>query len=141
MCFTETAQTYFNKFPQGSKLGINVCLLSFFRHRTKNIFYRVTFLTRYSLFSPFLFLSSRLQEVYFKAPLCDEKRDEILFLDGDFSTAARFFLTVGVFAFLYCLLATIVYVFYQHKYLKNNRGPLVVSEFKPSTNTALRSQR
>ncbi|KAM8756309.1 synaptoporin b [Acanthopagrus schlegelii] len=67
----------------------------------------------------------RLKEVHFKAPLCDAKRDEILFLDGDFSSPAQFFLTVGVFAFLYSLLATIVYVFYQNKYLKYNRGPLV----------------
>lgn len=76
-----------------------------------------------------LFCSCRLQQVYFKAPLCDAKREEIIFLDGDFSSAAQFFVTVGVFAFLYSLLATIVYVFYQNKYLKNNRGPLVVSEF------------
>ncbi|GLD64569.1 synaptoporin-like protein [Lates japonicus] len=67
----------------------------------------------------------RLQQVHFKAPLCELKREEILFLDGDFSSAAQFFVTVGVFAFLYSLLATIVYVFYQNKYLKNNRGPLV----------------
>ncbi|XP_053172105.1 synaptoporin b [Scomber japonicus] len=67
----------------------------------------------------------RLQQVHFKAPLCDAKREEIIFLDGDFSSAALFFVTVGVFAFLYSLLATIVYVFYQNKYLKNNRGPLV----------------
>lgn len=66
--------------------------------------------------------------------MCESKRDEVLFLDGDFSSAARFFLTVGVFAFLYSLLATIVYVFYQNKYLKNNRGPLVVSEIKDLTN-------
>uniref|UniRef100_A0A3Q3WYZ9 MARVEL domain-containing protein n=1 Tax=Mola mola TaxID=94237 RepID=A0A3Q3WYZ9_MOLML len=66
----------------------------------------------------------RLQEVHFKAPLCEAKRDEVLFLDGDFSSASHFFLTVGVFSFLYSLLATIVYVFYQNKYLKNNRGPL-----------------
>ncbi|XP_003973401.1 synaptoporin b [Takifugu rubripes] len=67
----------------------------------------------------------RLEEVHFKAPRCESKRDEVLFLDGDFSSAARFFLTVGVFAFLYSLLATVVYVFYQNKYLRNNRGPLV----------------
>ncbi|XP_070704077.1 synaptoporin b [Pempheris klunzingeri] len=67
----------------------------------------------------------RLKDVHFKAPLCEAKREEILFLDGDFSSAAQFFLTVGVFAFLYSLLATVVYVFYQNKYLKNNRGPLV----------------
>uniref|UniRef100_A0A8C3A7E1 Synaptoporin b n=1 Tax=Cyclopterus lumpus TaxID=8103 RepID=A0A8C3A7E1_CYCLU len=67
----------------------------------------------------------RLQEVHFKAPLCEAKRKEVIFLDGNFSSSAQFFLTVGVFAFLYSLLATIVYVFYQNKYLRNNRGPLV----------------
>ncbi|XP_029358688.1 synaptoporin-like [Echeneis naucrates] len=67
----------------------------------------------------------RLQQVHFKASLCEAKREEIIFLDGDFSSAAQFFVTVGVSAFLYSLLATIVYVFYQNKYLKNNRGPLV----------------
>uniref|UniRef100_A0A1A8JKK4 Synaptoporin n=1 Tax=Nothobranchius kuhntae TaxID=321403 RepID=A0A1A8JKK4_NOTKU len=67
----------------------------------------------------------RLQQVHFKAPLCEAKREEVVFLDGDFSSAAQFFVTVGVFSFLYSLLATIVYIFYQNKYLKNNRGPLV----------------
>uniref|UniRef100_A0A665V1N3 Synaptoporin-like n=1 Tax=Echeneis naucrates TaxID=173247 RepID=A0A665V1N3_ECHNA len=71
----------------------------------------------------------RLQQVHFKASLCEAKREEIIFLDGDFSSAAQFFVTVGVSAFLYSLLATIVYVFYQNKYLKNNRGPLVVFGF------------
>lgn len=80
----------------------------------------------------------RLEEVHFKAPLCESKRDEVLFLEGDFSSAARFFLTVGVFAFLYSLLATVVYVFYQNKYLRNNRGPLVVSQHKPFTKTHLK---
>ncbi|XP_035488358.1 synaptoporin b [Scophthalmus maximus] len=67
----------------------------------------------------------RLQQMHFKATLCEAKRDEVLFLDGDFSSAAQFFVTVGVFAFLYSLLATVVYVFYQNKYLQNNRGPFV----------------
>lgn len=75
------------------------------------------------------FLSSRLQQVHFNAPLCEAKREEIIFLDGDFSSASQFFVSVGVFAFLYSLLATVVYVFYQNKYLKNNRGPHAVSEF------------
>lgn len=90
---------------------------------------------------PFLSLSRRLQDVHFKAPVCDAKRDEVLFLDGDFSSASRFFLTVGVFSFLYSLLATVIYVFYQNKYLKNNRGPLVVSGFNPSANLPLMSLR
>ncbi|XP_071761618.1 synaptoporin b [Centroberyx gerrardi] len=67
----------------------------------------------------------RLQQVHFKAPFCERNRQEILFLDGDFSSAAQFYVTVGVFAFLYSLLATIVYIFYQNKYRENNRGPLV----------------
>ncbi|KAM4588871.1 synaptoporin-like [Odontesthes bonariensis] len=67
----------------------------------------------------------RLQQVHFKAPLCEAEREEVLFLDGDLSSAAQLFVTMGVFAFLYSLLATIVYVFYQNKYLRNNRGPLV----------------
>lgn len=83
----------------------------------------------------------RLEEVHFKAPLCESKREEVLFLEGDFSSAARFFLSVGVFAFLYSLLATIVYVFYQNKYLRNNRGPLVVSQHKPSTKTHLKCSK
>uniref|UniRef100_A0A8C7WS04 Synaptoporin b n=1 Tax=Oryzias sinensis TaxID=183150 RepID=A0A8C7WS04_9TELE len=71
----------------------------------------------------------RLHQVHFKAPSCEESSGEVVFLNGDFSTAAQFFLTVGVLAFLYSLLATVVYIFYQNKYLKNNRGPLVVREF------------
>uniref|UniRef100_A0A3Q2Z4Z5 Synaptoporin b n=1 Tax=Hippocampus comes TaxID=109280 RepID=A0A3Q2Z4Z5_HIPCM len=71
----------------------------------------------------------RLQQVHFRAPLCETKREEILFLDGDFSSSAQFFVTVGVITFLYSLLATVVYVFYQNKYLKNNRGPPVVFGF------------
>ncbi|XP_043977172.1 synaptoporin b [Gambusia affinis] len=67
----------------------------------------------------------RLQQIHFKAPLCETSREEVVFLNGDFSAAAQFFVTVGVLAFLYSFFATIVYVFYQNKYLKNNRGPLV----------------
>ncbi|XP_029008025.1 synaptoporin b [Betta splendens] len=67
----------------------------------------------------------RLQQVHFRAPLCEARREEVLFLDQDASAAAQYFVSVGVFAFLYSLLATVVYVFYQDKYLRNNRGPLV----------------
>uniref|UniRef100_A0AAY4C520 MARVEL domain-containing protein n=1 Tax=Denticeps clupeoides TaxID=299321 RepID=A0AAY4C520_9TELE len=48
-----------------------------------------------------------------------------VFLEGDFSTSAQFFVSVSVFAFLYSLLATVVYFFYQNKYRENNRGPLL----------------
>lgn len=85
----------------------------------------------------FFSLSCRLQQVHFRAPLCKAKGEEVLFMDGDFSMASQFFVTVGVLAFLYSLLATIVYVFYQNKYLRNNRGPLVVNEFVPPPSSFL----
>ncbi|KAG7268514.1 hypothetical protein CRUP_002534, partial [Coryphaenoides rupestris] len=67
----------------------------------------------------------RLQQVHFQAPLCEKNRKETIFLEGDSSASAQFYLSVGVLAFLYSLLATIVYIFYQNKYRENNRGPLV----------------
>uniref|UniRef100_A0A8C4QPH4 MARVEL domain-containing protein n=1 Tax=Eptatretus burgeri TaxID=7764 RepID=A0A8C4QPH4_EPTBU len=39
--------------------------------------------------------------------------------------AAQMFVAVGVMALLYCVLATVVYIFFQHKYLVDNRGPRV----------------
>ncbi|XP_015202717.1 synaptoporin isoform X2 [Lepisosteus oculatus] len=67
----------------------------------------------------------RLHQVYFDAPLCEGKRRERLFLIGDYSSSAEFFVTIAVFAFLYSLLATVVYIFFQNKYRENNRGPLI----------------
>ncbi|XP_018615758.1 synaptoporin-like [Scleropages formosus] len=67
----------------------------------------------------------RLQQVYFDAPTCDNRRRERLFLSGDHSSSAEFFVTTAVFAFLYSLLATVVYIFYQNKYRENNRGPSI----------------
>ncbi|XP_067096450.1 synaptoporin b [Osmerus mordax] len=67
----------------------------------------------------------RLQQEHFKAPTCEGEKQEILFLEGDYSASAQFFVIIAVFAFLYSLLATIVYIFYQNKYRENNRGPFV----------------
>ncbi|KAJ8259773.1 hypothetical protein GJAV_G00173250 [Gymnothorax javanicus] len=67
----------------------------------------------------------RLHQVFFNAPLCQGKRQELLFLTGDYSSSAEFFVTIAVFAFLYSLLATVVYIFFQNKYRENNRGPLI----------------
>ncbi|XP_072328444.1 synaptoporin isoform X1 [Scyliorhinus torazame] len=67
----------------------------------------------------------RLHQVYFDAPTCEEKKQERLFLIGDYSSSAEFFVTIAVFAFLYSLAATVVYIFFQNKYRENNRGPLI----------------
>ncbi|XP_067314594.1 synaptoporin b [Pseudorasbora parva] len=67
----------------------------------------------------------RLQQVHFSSPLCEGTRKETLFLEGDYASSAQFFVTVSVLAFLYSLLATIVYFFYQNKYREKNRGPVL----------------
>ncbi|XP_054833804.1 synaptoporin [Eublepharis macularius] len=67
----------------------------------------------------------RLYQVNFDAPTCEGKRREKLSLIGDFSSSAEFFVTIAVFAFLYSLAATVVYIFFQNKYRENNRGPLI----------------
>ncbi|XP_029682370.1 synaptoporin isoform X2 [Takifugu rubripes] len=67
----------------------------------------------------------RLHQVSFEAPACEGIRRERVFLTGDYSSSAEFFVTIAVFAFLYSLVATIVYIFLQNKYRENNRGPLI----------------
>ncbi|XP_056109758.1 synaptoporin b isoform X2 [Rhinichthys klamathensis goyatoka] len=67
----------------------------------------------------------RLQQAHFNAPLCEGTKKETLFLEGDYASSVQFFVTVSVLAFLYSLLATIVYFFYQNKYREKNRGPVV----------------
>lgn len=63
----------------------------------------------------------------FEVPTCEGKERQKLALVGDSSSSAEFFVTVAVFAFLYSLAATVVYIFFQNKYRENNRGPLIVS--------------
>lgn len=70
---------------------------------------------------------NRLNRVEFDVPMCEGRRQERLYLIGDFSSSAEFFVTIAVFSFLYSLLATVVYIFFQNKYRENNRGPLIVS--------------
>lgn len=69
----------------------------------------------------------RLYQVSFEAPACEGIRTDRIFLIGDYSSSAEFFVTIAVFAFLYSLVATIIYIFFQNKYHENIRGPLIVS--------------
>ncbi|XP_028850534.1 synaptophysin a [Denticeps clupeoides] len=67
----------------------------------------------------------RLHQVYYDAPTCKGEKTERLFLVGDYSSSAEFFVTIGVFAFLYSMAALSVYVFALEKYRENHKGPLI----------------
>ncbi|XP_060914388.1 synaptophysin-like [Labrus mixtus] len=67
----------------------------------------------------------RLHQVYFDAPTCKKGGTERCFLVGDYSSSAEFFVTIGVFAFLYATAALSIYVFFFEKYKENNKGPLI----------------
>ncbi|KAL6118977.1 syp [Pungitius sinensis] len=67
----------------------------------------------------------RLHQVYFDAPTCRGGNTERLFLVGDYSSSAEFFVTIGVFGFLYSTAALSIYVFFYEKYKENNKGPLI----------------
>ncbi|XP_023693172.2 synaptophysin-like [Paramormyrops kingsleyae] len=64
----------------------------------------------------------RLHQVYFDAPTCRGPKTERLFLVGDYSSSAEFFVTIGVFSFLYSLAAISAYIFFLEKYRENNKG-------------------
>ncbi|XP_042338218.1 synaptophysin-like, partial [Plectropomus leopardus] len=67
----------------------------------------------------------RLHQVYFEAPTCMGPEKQQVFLVGDYSSSAEFFVTIGVFAFLYSTAALSIYVFFFDKYKENNKGPLI----------------
>ena len=73
----------------------------------------------------------RLHQVYFDAPTCRGDTDKV-FLVGDYSSSAEFFVTVAVFAFLYSMGALATYIFLQNKYRENNKGPMMVSPHRHS---------
>ncbi|XP_028850212.1 synaptophysin-like [Denticeps clupeoides] len=64
----------------------------------------------------------RLHQVYFDAPTCTGGNPQRLFLEGDYSSSAEFFVTIGVFSFLYSMAALSVYVFILDKYKEKNKG-------------------
>lgn len=68
----------------------------------------------------------RLHQVYFTPPTCSGGTEQV-FLVGDYSSSAEFFVTIGVFAFLYSTAALSIYIFFYEKYKENNKGPLIVS--------------
>ncbi|KAL0186284.1 hypothetical protein M9458_017954, partial [Cirrhinus mrigala] len=63
-----------------------------------------------------------LHQVWFDAPTCKGPEPERLFLVGDNSSSAEFFVTIGVFSFLYSMAAISVYIFLLEKYREGNKG-------------------
>ncbi|XP_051509660.1 synaptophysin-like isoform X2 [Myxocyprinus asiaticus] len=64
----------------------------------------------------------RLHQVWFDVPTCKGPEPERLFLVGDNSSSAEFFVTIGVFSFLYSMAALSVYIFLLEKYHEGNKG-------------------
>ncbi|KAG9477807.1 hypothetical protein GDO78_013013 [Eleutherodactylus coqui] len=71
----------------------------------------------------------KLHQEYFEAPTCRGGSTNKVFLVGDYSSSAEFFVTIAVFAFLYSLGALITYIFLQNKYRENNKGPMIAFGF------------
>ncbi|KAB5536817.1 hypothetical protein PHYPO_G00111690 [Pangasianodon hypophthalmus] len=67
----------------------------------------------------------RLQNQHFDIPNCNASvPSNVTYLRGDFSSSAEFFVSVGVFGFLYCTFTLILYLGYQHVYRETSRGPI-----------------
>lgn len=65
--------------------------------------------------------------MYFDAPTCKAGPPDRVFLTGNYSSSAEFFVTIAVFSFLYSMAALSAYCFVLEKYRENNKGPQVVS--------------
>ncbi|XP_025072118.1 synaptophysin-like protein 2 [Alligator sinensis] len=66
----------------------------------------------------------RLYQIPFEMPVCEEDAEKrTLHLMGDFSAPAEFFVTLGVFSFLYSMAALVVYLRFHSLYVENKRLP------------------
>lgn len=67
----------------------------------------------------------RLSAYPYTIPSCDQATSPELYLQGDFSSSAEFFVCVGVFAFLYTTATLILYLGFQNVYRQTSRGPMI----------------
>ncbi|XP_068451124.1 synaptophysin-like protein 2a [Clinocottus analis] len=67
----------------------------------------------------------RLPATHYFIESCNGSKSNNTFLQGDFSSSAEFFVSVGVFGFLYCTATLILYLGYQSVYRQTSRGPIV----------------
>lgn len=101
----------------------------------------LTLLQLSALLFLFVLFVVRLHRVYFDAPTCKGENRERFFLVGDHSSSAEFFVTIGVFSFLYSMAALSVYCFVLEKYRENNKGPQIVSALLCCTSAGVLSLR
>ncbi|NXT83265.1 SYPL2 protein, partial [Zapornia atra] len=66
----------------------------------------------------------RLYQIPFEMPDCEEESEShTLHLVGDFSAPAEFFVTLGVFSFLYSMAALVLYLRFHSLYGENKKVP------------------
>ncbi|XP_045932153.1 synaptophysin-like protein 2a [Micropterus dolomieu] len=71
------------------------------------------------------FYPFRLPAKPYELPICNGTQFNVTYLQGDFSSSAEFFVSVGVFGFLYCTATLILYLGYQNVYRQTTRGPII----------------
>uniref|UniRef100_A0A8C5P6J0 Synaptophysin like 2 n=1 Tax=Leptobrachium leishanense TaxID=445787 RepID=A0A8C5P6J0_9ANUR len=67
----------------------------------------------------------RLYRQRYEMPGCADIEKRIMHLNGDFSAPAEFFVTMGVFAFLYSMFALVIYLRFHEQYTQIRRVPIV----------------
>uniref|UniRef100_A0A8C5R789 MARVEL domain-containing protein n=1 Tax=Leptobrachium leishanense TaxID=445787 RepID=A0A8C5R789_9ANUR len=82
--------------------------------------------TEASFAYPFRLPSATFEEI--DDNLCGGKWEE-LHLTGDYSSPAQFYVTVAVFAFLYCIGALVLYLGFKQLYQTNSKLPLILFGF------------
>lgn len=66
-------------------------------------------------------------------PTCEDGSEaRTLYLVGDFSAPAEFFVTLGVFSFLYSMAALVLYLRFHSLYMENTKLPFTVRQAHPS---------